>query len=86
MESAIIIGVFVVYAAFSLFMVVKAFCYGVKVGRTKEAVPEPFERKKSAKPPKMSKEQERYVAILENIERFDGSSLGQKEIPNGRTD
>lgn len=29
------------------------------------------------------REQERYAVIMENIENYDGSSIGQKDVPRG---
>ena len=88
MTSVIIFGILALFAIISEYMLVKAFHYGVKVGKAKdEIVPEPFSRpKRKSKAPKKAKETEKLNDILHNIDVYDGTSIGQKEIKRGGAD
>lgn len=88
MTSVIIVGIVAVFAAFEQVMILKAFYYGVKIGRTKEEiVPEPFTApKKRKKAKEVAKQTQKMNDILRNIDVYDGTSLGQKEIERGRAD
>lgn len=77
-------GVAAVVAIFSFFAGAKAYYYGLsaglKISGEKQAIEPPKivpARHKKLKP---SKETEKINAILANIERYDGSDLGQEEI------
>jgi hypothetical protein len=67
------------------FIAVKCIRFGIKVAGKPESVAEepliklPQKRKK----PKVSKEEQQILDILGNIDAFDGTSKGQKEIGNG---
>ena len=84
MNVAIIIGIIVLFAIITEFAIIKAFSYGVKVGKSKDITPEPF--KKPSKPKKkveMTDEMSRIQDVWHNIEVYDGTSIGQKEIKRG---
>lgn len=75
----------VIYAVFSPVWVLKAVKFGISVGNDpKEAVDEPIfhvpSEKKKVKAPILSKEEQQIVDILENVDIYDGTSRGQKEI------
>ena len=75
----------VIYAVFSPVWVLKAVKFGISVGNDpKEAVDEPIfhvpSEKKKVKAPVLSKEEQQIVDILENVDIYDGTSRGQKEI------
>ena len=79
---AIIIAI---YAVFSPIWVIKAVKFGISVGENpKEAAEEPVfhipSEKKKVKTPVLSKEEQQIVDILENVDIYDGTSRGQKEI------
>lgn len=74
-----------IYAVFSPIWVIKAVKFGISVGNDpKEAVDEPIfhipSEKKKVKAPILSKEEQQIVDILENVDIYDGTSRGQKEI------
>ena len=88
MQYAIIVGIIVIFAIITEIMLVKAFHYGVQVGKSKEsAVPEPFPAvkrdNKKRKTLETSTEIKRMNDILNNIDVYDGTPIGQKEIKRG---
>lgn len=66
---------------------VACFFIGAKVGQTASrgeniTLPDPVKAKRERQERKdADREQERYNTILENIERYDGTPTGQKDIP-----
>jgi len=66
---------------------IACFFIGAKVGQTASrgeniALPDIGKAKRELQERKEAdKEQKRYNAILENIERYDGTASGQKDIP-----
>ncbi len=77
--------VLVIYAVLSPLWVIKAVKFGISVGENhKEAAEKPVfhipSEKKKVKPPVLSKEEQQIVDILENVDIYDGTSRGQKEI------
>ena len=72
----------ILYAAFSQFFTIWAFKFGMKcANRPEKAVDEPIitlpKRKKEVNLPK---EHLKMMDIMENIDIYDGTSTGQKEI------
>lgn len=67
------------------------FFIGAKVGQTvakgediKMVIPKPFEAARERNDKKEAeREQERIDTIMRNIERYDGTSRGQEEVPRG---
>ena len=67
------------------------FFVGAKVGQTvvkgediKVEIPNPFEANREKHDKKEAKrEQDRIDTIMRNIERYDGTSRGQEEVPRG---
>lgn len=74
--------IIVIYAAFSQFFVLMAVKFGMKcAGQPEKAVDEPIIRvRKKAKSPNLPKEHQKMMDIMENIDIYDGTSTGQKEI------
>lgn len=66
---------------------IACFFIGAKVGQTASrgeniTLPDLGKVKRERQERKQAdKEQERYNTVLENIERYDGTSAGQKDIP-----
>lgn len=67
------------------------FFVGAKVGQTvakgedlKVEIPNPFEAVRERNDKKEAeREQDRIDTIMRNIERYDGTSRGQEEVPRG---
>lgn len=78
----IMFAVLIAYTMVSPLVVVKSIKYGIKLAdKPKETAETPmFNVPKKKKKPKMSKEDERIINILANIDAYDGTSVGQKEI------
>lgn len=78
----ILLVVLVIYVCVSPYFYAKAVKFGMKIAdKPEKAAEEPFfhvPKKKTE--PKMSPEEKRRVQILANIERYDGTSLGQEKI------
>lgn len=73
------------YAISTPFWMMKAVKFGISVAEEPEkAAEEPIfnlpEKKEEPQPVVLTEEQQKYVDILENLEVFDGTSQGQKEI------
>ena len=71
-------------AIFSFFAGAKVYYYGLsaglKISGEKQVIDPPKIAVKRNKKPEESKETKRINMILSNIERYDGSDLGQEEI------
>lgn len=78
----ILLILLVVYACFTPFLVIWGVKFGIKITKEPEKAAEtPFFNIPEKKPePKMSPEEKRRVQILENIEAYNGTAIGQKEI------
>lgn len=78
----VIFGVLAIYAMLTPLMVIKSIKYGIKLAENPKEVAEApiFNVPKPKAKPKMSPEQKKAMQILSNIEAYDGTSLGQKEI------
>ena len=81
----IIAVILCIYAAISPFIVIKAVKFGMKCAEDPQtAAEEPVFnvdiRKEAEKPAVLSPEEQQIIDILENIDVFDGTSTGQKEI------
>lgn len=76
----------VVYIVVLPFITIRIIKFGLKVAvKPKEAVSEPiFNVKAYKKAPKLSPEDKRRIAIMQNVEAFDGTGFGQKEIKNAK--
>ena len=63
-------------------VVVKSIKFGIKLAeKPKETAEKPmFNVPKNKKKPKMSKDEEKVINILANIDAYDGTGIGQKEI------
>lgn len=70
------------FATFSQIMVIKAVKFGLKIAEKPEkAAEEPvFNVPKKKKQPKMTEDEKRTLAILENVSRYDGTSKGQVKV------
>ena len=82
--------ILVIYACLSPFWVIRAVQFGLSVVEApKDAAKEPVfnipKKKKPAKSPALSAEEQRIMDILDNVEVFDGTEIGQKEISNERS-
>lgn len=75
----IILGIYVLVMPFLLLFAVK---FGIKLStKPQKTAEEPlFKIPKPQKKPKMDKDTQRVMDILGNIDTFDGTSKGQKEI------
>ena len=82
--NLICIGIAALVAIFSFFAGAKVYYYGLyaglKVSGENKVIEPPKIAVKRNKKPKESKETKRLNTILSNIERYDGSSIGQEEI------
>lgn len=82
MYNVILIVFILLFAAFSQIMVIKAVKFGLKISEKPEKATEDpiFHIPKKKKQPKMTPEEQRTVQILANIDRYDGTSLGQVKV------
>jgi len=84
MLSDIICIILAIYAILSPFWLIKAVKFGVSLAnKPEEAAKEPFialPKKKKTVEPDLSKEEQKIIDILANVDVFDGTSIGQKEI------
>ena len=82
--NLICIGIAALVAIFSFFAGAKVYYYGLsaglKVSGEKQTIEPPKIAAKRNKKPKESNETKRLSTILSNIERYDGSSIGQEEV------
>lgn len=78
----ILFVILVLYAIISPYFYSKAVKFGMKlVDKPEEAVNMPiFHLPEKKEKPKMSPEEDRLMQIYANIDRYDGTSFGQKEI------
>ena len=78
----IVLIMLVVYLMLLPLIVVTSIKFGIKLAeKPKETADEPiFNVPKPKKKPKVSKEEQKVIDILANIEAYDGTSIGQKEI------
>lgn len=82
--NLICFGVAALVAIFSFFAGAKAYYYGLsaglKISGEKQSIEPPKIVATRNKKPKESKETKRVNAILANIERYDGTEIGQEDI------
>lgn len=77
--------ILVLYAALSPFWVIKCVKFGIKCADDPEKAAEepdisiPWPEKKAVNV-ELTPEQQRYVDIMTNIDTYDGTEVGQKEI------
>ena len=78
----ILLCVLTVYVCISPYFYAKAVKFGMKISqKPEEAAEEPvFHVPEKRKKPEMTPEQKRWAQISENMERYDGTANGQKEI------
>lgn len=81
----VIFCVLVAYVVISPYFYAKALKFGIKLAQdpdeaSKEAIMGEFHVPKRRKEPKMTAEEKRSVQILANIDRYDGTSAGQKKV------
>ena len=76
--------VLAVYVMATPYFYAKAIKFGMKITEDpQEALPEldfSFNIPKAKKKPQMTPEEDRTYQILSNIDRYDGTSFGQKEV------
>ena len=82
--NLICIGIAALVAIFSFFAGAKVYYYGLsaglKVSGENKVIDPPKIAVKRNKKPEESKETKRLNMILSNIDKYDGSDLGQEEI------
>ena len=86
MLYSILFAVLVVYTLFMPIIVIKSIKFGISLGGNVEKPEEKpvfFNIPKKKKKPKTTPEQETAMAILANIDAYDGTSNGQREIKHG---
>lgn len=81
----VIICVLLAYVVVSPVFYAKALKFGIKIAQdpeeaAKEAIMDEFRVPEKKEPPKMTAEENRSVQILANIDRYDGTSAGQKKV------
>jgi len=81
----ILIVLLVVYAMLTPFFIVKSIKFGILLGQKPEEVHKirdfvKLPKRKSKKDKAREKELEKIGDILSNIEAYDGTGMGQKEI------
>ena len=81
----VILVVLVIYVMITPYFYAKAMKYGMKIAQdpekaSKEAIMGEFHLPPKKPEPKMTPEEKRSVQILANIDRYDGTSAGQKKI------
>lgn len=74
-----------IYAVSTPFWIIKAVKFGISVAEKPEkAAEEPIfnlpEKKEEPKPVVLTEEQQKLLDVMDNLEVFDGTSKGQKEI------
>lgn len=70
-----------VYVMMTPLFYYKAVKFGLRCAqKPEETGEEVFHLPKKAKKPKMTPEEDRMVQILSNIDRYDGTPTGQKEV------
>lgn len=86
MLYSILFAVLVAYALLMPIIVIKCIKFGMTLSGNVEKTEEKpifFNIPKKKKKPKMTPEQETTMAILANIDMYDGTSNGQREIKHG---
>lgn len=86
MLYSILFAVLVAYVLCTPVLVVKSIQFGMSLSRSVEKNEEKpifFNIPKKKSKPKMTPEQETTMAILANIDMYDGTSNGQREIKHG---
>lgn len=82
--NLICIGIAALVAIFSFFAGAKVYYFGLsaglKISGEKQTIEPPKIAVKRNKKPEESKETKRINMILSNIDKYDGSDLGQEEI------
>ena len=75
-------GVLILYLMLAPFIMINGIKFGIKLAeKPQETAEQPiFNVPKKKKKPKMSKDEERAISILANIDAYDGTGMGQKEI------
>lgn len=78
----VILVILVIYVLLTPLFIIKAIKFGMKIWDEPEEAMETttFHIPKRKKKPKMTDEERRTYQILQNIDRYDGTSNGQKEI------
>lgn len=78
----VILVLLVIYTMATPFFYVQAIKFGMRVWDEPDEVKEmtTFHLPKRKKEPKMTPSEQRTYQILQNIDRYDGTSNGQKEI------
>lgn len=82
--------ILVAYVCASPIFYAKAVKFGIKIAQdpeeaAKEKIMEEFTLPKKPHKPKMTPEEQRSIQILANIDRYDGTSAGQKKVEvNGK--
>ena len=90
--SVILLAVVVAYAFLSPFFIIKLIKFGMVISEKPEkAVDTPVFIKPRKKEPKLTAEEQRALAekqraldVLANIDAYDGTGFGQKEIKDGK--
>ena len=83
--SVSLLAVVVAYAFLSPFLIIKLIKFGMVVSEKPEkAVDTPVFIKPRKKKPKLTAEEQRALDILGNIDAYDGTGFGQKEIKDGK--
>lgn len=82
MLSNIILGILAVYVCVTPYFYAKAVKFGIKMAtKPEETAKEPvFNVKMPKKTPKRTPEQDRITKILQNIDRYNGTSNGQVKV------
>lgn len=83
--NIILLAVIVAYAFLSPFAIVKLIKFGMMISEKPEkAVDTPVFVKPRKKEPKLTAEEQRTLDVLSNIDAYDGTGFGQKEIKDGK--
>lgn len=83
--NIILLAMIVAYAFLSPFAIVKLIKFGMVISEKPEkAVDIPVFIKPRKKEPKLTAEEQRALDVLANIDAYDGTGFGQKEIKDGK--
>ena len=84
MLSDIICVILSIYAVLSPFWLVKAIKFGISIAeKPEEAAEMPFftaPKEEKPKEPVLSEEEQKIIDVLSNVDIYDGTETGQKEI------
>lgn len=85
MLSDVVCIILAIYAILSPFWLIKAIKFGISMAeKPEEAAKEPVftipKKKEPPVEPTLSPEEQKYIDILGNVDIFDGTENGQKEI------